>query len=233
MESRVCTKCEILKISTDFHKKKAAKSGLDSWCKVCSLLAARERYEKNRAEIKVRRATYRKEHREKINAQSKEWRRKHPDKAKKKCEHNKLLHMCKQCGGGSICEHGRVRSECKACGVHSRFINRGFTTDQIKEMGSVKTCQFPNCLVQSNRRQFHSDHVHDGSKINPENYRGELCLGHNILLADLDRNPEQANAEAKEYMSRRPYVRRGERHDDSITTNSFGQSQQNESKRKS
>jgi hypothetical protein len=72
-------------------------------------------------------------------------------------------------------------------------------------MGAIKTCQFPNCLVQSNERLLSSDHFHDGHKINQNNYRGEICAGHNRLLADLDAHPEWANQEAQEYMKRRPY----------------------------
>jgi hypothetical protein len=73
-------------------------------------------------------------------------------------------------------------------------------------------CQYPNCLVRRKlSKSLHSDHFHDGHKINTENYRGEICLGHNILLADLDAYPERANAEAQEYMRRRPYSRKVKR----------------------
>jgi hypothetical protein len=75
-------------------------------------------------------------------------------------------------------------------------------------MGAVLVCQFPRCLIQKSRKQLNSDHFHDGNKINPENYRGEICRGHNVLLTDLDAHPEWANAEAQEYMSRRPYSRK-------------------------
>ncbi len=43
--------------------------------------------------------------------------------------------------------------------------------------------------------------------VNTENYRGEICRGHNFLLRDLDRHPEWANPEETEYMNQRPYSR--------------------------
>jgi hypothetical protein len=77
--------------------------------------------------------------------------------------------------------------------------------EQIKEMGAIKVCQFPNCLVQSNGKSLNSDHYHDGNKINPNNYRGELCHEHNMLLGWLEKFPEAAITNAIEYMKRRPY----------------------------
>jgi hypothetical protein len=121
------------------------------------------------------------------------------------CEHGRQKHKCKDCGGSAICEHGRQKHTCKECGTHNTFIRNGFTPEQIKEMGVIKTCQFPNCLVQSNGKSLNSDHYHDGNKINPNNYRGEICYGHNMLLASLDRFPEEASAKAQEYMNRRPF----------------------------
>jgi hypothetical protein len=81
----------------------------------------------------------------------------------------------------------------------------GFTINQIKEMGAIKTCQFPNCITTSKDKSLHSDHFHDGHKINTDNYRGEICAGHNILLGWLDNHHEDASSKAQEYMDRRPF----------------------------
>jgi hypothetical protein len=103
-----------------------------------------------------------------------------------------------------MCEHRRIKSKCKECGFSTRhFLKGSFTINQLKEIGSIKICQFPNCLIQSN--SLNSDHYHDGQKINPNNYRGEICYDHNILLASLDKFPEEASINAIEYMKRRPY----------------------------
>ena len=105
------------------------------------------------------------------------------------------------------CEHNAQRYNCKKCGTHRRLLRGGFTSEQIKEMGAVKHCQFPGCLIQVTTRLLDSDHFHgeNKDKINTENYRGELCRGHNILFADLDAHPEWADDAAKEFMARRPY----------------------------
>ena len=121
------------------------------------------------------------------------------------CEHGRQKSRCKECGGSGICEHGRRKSYCKECGrINNNFQRNAFTKNQIKEIGAIKVCQFPDCLVQSN--SLHSDHYHDGDKINPNNYRGEICYWHNGLLSVFDAHPEQANPEAAEYMKRRPFM---------------------------
>ena len=129
-----------------------------------------------------------------------------------KCLHNKQRQMCRECGGNGICGHDRQRSTCKQCGTHLHMLRGGFSPEEIKEIGAVAGCQFPGCLVQAilqtNGRRLNSDHRHDGHKINTENYRGELCFGHNTMLSDFDRHPEWANADALEYMRRRPYAKK-------------------------
>jgi len=125
------------------------------------------------------------------------------------CEHARRRCSCKICGGSRFCEHGVQRAFCKECGTHTYLLRGGFSPEEIKKLGAVDVCQFPGCLVhavtQANGRRLNSDHAHDGRRINTENYRGEVCFGHNVLLSDLDAHPEWANAEAREYMQRRPY----------------------------
>jgi hypothetical protein len=127
------------------------------------------------------------------------------------CAHGKERRHCSPCGGNQTCEHGKQRYGCKKCGVHRYLRMGGFSVEEIKAIGAVTICEFPGCLVQAvlqaNGRQLNSDHAHDGNPINTENYRGEVCFGHNLLLGDLDSHPEWANTEAKEYMRRRPYSR--------------------------
>jgi hypothetical protein len=123
------------------------------------------------------------------------------------CKHNKRKDMCKECAGSQFCEHTRLKCDCKVCGTNTKFLRGGFMINQVKEIGKVKICQFPNCLIQAHHKPLHSDHCHDGNELNTENYRGEICRGHNLLLADLDAHPEDANEEARKYMNRRPYKR--------------------------
>jgi hypothetical protein len=44
---KLCTKCEVIKESSEFHKRLIAKDGLQSWCKIC-LRADNKRMEGNR-----------------------------------------------------------------------------------------------------------------------------------------------------------------------------------------
>jgi hypothetical protein len=123
------------------------------------------------------------------------------------CIHEKRQEQCKECGGRTICKHGKRNIQCKRCGTNVKLLRGGFTKDEIIEMSLVKHCQFPGCRVEATWRQLNSDHYHDDQQITTENYRGEICRGHNVLLVDLDQHPEWANMEAKEYMNRRPYSR--------------------------
>ena len=59
---------------------------------------------------------------------------------RKRCPHNRLKAVCKECGGSSICEHQRVRSRCKECGgtgicEHQRI------RSQCKECGGGAICE--------------------------------------------------------------------------------------------
>jgi hypothetical protein len=127
------------------------------------------------------------------------------------CLHGRRHSLCKECKGSAICEHSKQRSYCKQCGTSAALRNGGFSPTEIREMGAVQCCQFPGCSIQAelqaNGRRLNSDHLHDGQPINPENYRGEVCFGHNVMLSDWDKHPEWASAEAREYMRRRPYSR--------------------------
>lgn len=122
------------------------------------------------------------------------------------CKHGIILRQCRQCGERHFCKHGRRILACKQCGTHAGLRKNGFTAEQIEQMGNVEHCQYPGCVIQPiKNRALHSDHDHtQGREITPANYRGELCAGHNRLLADLDRRPEWASPDALEYMKRRP-----------------------------
>jgi ribosomal protein S27AE len=130
---------------------------------------------------------------------------------RKRCQHDRQAQTCPFCGGNAICEHHKQRQNCKKCGLYRPLLKGGFSSEEVKTIGAITTCQFPGCLVQAvlqaNGRQLSSDHLHDGHKLNTENYRGEVCFGHNMLLSELDAHPEWANAEAREYLRRRPYGR--------------------------
>jgi len=58
----------------------------------------------------------------------------------KKCEHNRIKSICKECGGCSICEHGRQKSTCKECGGAS-ICEHGRIKSKCKECGGSQICE--------------------------------------------------------------------------------------------
>ena len=133
------------------------------------------------------------------------------------CEHGRQRPSCRDCGGTRFCNHFRTRRTCKLCGTHYKLLQGGFTPEEIREIGSQFHCQFPECYIryippttvlEGRARTLNSDHLHDGHRINPENYRGEVCLGCNIRLKSLDEHPEWATPSELAYMQRRPYSRK-------------------------
>jgi hypothetical protein len=131
------------------------------------------------------------------------------------CEHKRQKSQCKLCKGSRICEHGRQNAQCKPCGNYHRLIDGGFTVEEVRAIGAITTCQFPNCRITSERKSLCSDHAHGCIYVHNKKgvlslcrqcYRGEICEGHNKLMGWLDAFPECASAVALIYMKRRPYA---------------------------
>ena len=120
------------------------------------------------------------------------------------CGHGYYRSKCKECKGVSICEHERQRFQCKECGTHAGLKKAGFTKDEINQIGRIEICQFPRCTIRRPTK-FCSDHDHKDGVLSRESYRGEVCNGCNIRLADLDKHPEWATPEILEFMKRRPF----------------------------
>ena len=119
------------------------------------------------------------------------------------------------CGSNLCYGTGRKRNKsCCKCGGDKcgyRYIKYGFTREQYRSIGLINVCEFPGCLIQESARALCSDHYwgSDGTElISPENYRGEVCQGHNRILRDLDAHPEWASEEAKLFIARRPFSRK-------------------------
>lgn len=120
-----------------------------------------------------------------------------------------------KCGANLCYGTGRKRNKsCCKCGGDKcgyRYIKYGFTREQYRSVCLIKVCEFPGCLIQESARALCSDHYwgSDGTElISPENYRGEVCQGHNRILRDLDAHPEWASEEAKLFIARRPFSRK-------------------------
>jgi hypothetical protein len=65
MNSKVCTKCKVLKSVEEFHKKKSSKDGLTSWCRSCRNESNIEYRKENTEKGKEYSSKYRKENTEK------------------------------------------------------------------------------------------------------------------------------------------------------------------------
>lgn len=65
-EFKKCTKCEIFKLKSEFHKDKSRKTGISERCKKCKALAVAGYYEKNKDSIKLKTEDYRQKNKEKL-----------------------------------------------------------------------------------------------------------------------------------------------------------------------
>ena len=57
-----------------------------------------------------------------------------------RCEHGRVKHTCKECGGSGICKHGRQKSSCKECGG-SGICEHGRQKSTCKECGWSDICE--------------------------------------------------------------------------------------------
>ena len=66
--------------------------------------------------------------------------RKYFSNNRKKCEHSRQQHTCKDCQGSSICEHSRQRSTCKICGG-SNICEHSRQRHTCKECDGTSICE--------------------------------------------------------------------------------------------
>lgn len=57
-----------------------------------------------------------------------------------RCEHGRLRHQCKECGGSQICEHNKQRRQCKECGG-SQICEHNRERTKCKECGGGSICE--------------------------------------------------------------------------------------------
>ena len=90
----------------------------------------------------------------------------HSTKSNKRCEHNKIRSVCKDCGGGSICCHNKERSKCKDCGG-SQICQHNKMKSQCKDCGGSRFCEH-------NKQRSHCKDC-NGSQICEHNKRRSIC----------------------------------------------------------
>jgi hypothetical protein len=85
MKNKRCTKCNKLKLLSEFYNNKNGRS----WCISCFRKLSLENYRKHKEEYKIRLFNWRKSNREKFNENQKEYRKNNPEVIKVNPTHRK------------------------------------------------------------------------------------------------------------------------------------------------
>ena len=171
---KICTKCNIKKPFSDFHKDRTTKTGVRSWCKQCisvdpkKIARVKKRYQENKEEIKKKRKEWYYSNIDKV----KETGRKYRDRPghKERVYNNNLMRMY----GIDINRYNQILESqnytCAICGS--------------TEIGT------------KHQKNFHVDHCHTTKKV-----RGLLCKSCNIMLGEAKDDP-RIISRAIEYLER-------------------------------
>ena len=143
MELKRCSKCSEEKPLSDFYKDENRPSGYATYCKKCSLIAAKEWREKNKERVKELRRNWNeenkltvleqnkkrtkkwrsnKDNREKANAANREYKKKNPEKVNAGAR--RRIKNCSPC---------YIKSKLKIQG----FIDNQITSDIIEEKRNI------------------------------------------------------------------------------------------------
>ena len=128
---KTCTKCGEVKGLGEFHKKSAAKDGLQDYCKSCESETSKDWYEAN----KDRLAEYREANKDRIAATFKYWYEANPEKVSAK-------------------NRNRRSRKLAAEGTHTAADIRAIFASQ---RGLCAACQIK--LVKSGKNRYHVDHI--------------------------------------------------------------------------
>ena len=146
MQLKKCSKCGEEKPLSEFYTDVSQSSGYATYCKKCSLIAAKEWREKNKERVKELRRNWNKANKEKVLEQNKKrlkkWRSNNNNREKAnaaKREYNKKNPEKINAG-----EKRRVEN-CSPCYIKSKLKRQGFIETQItpelieKKTGIIKT----------------------------------------------------------------------------------------------
>lgn len=87
-----CSKCEVIKPHSNFHKSKSSKDGFYSYCKECTKIRSKIYYADNADKFIAYTKSWKKSNPEKVNAQNQRWYKKNPDKAAQYQRNNRAKH---------------------------------------------------------------------------------------------------------------------------------------------
>jgi len=154
MISKVCTKCNIDKPLSDYHKQKSGKCGVASVCKLCKL-----EYKKQ----------YDKDNRSRNNEYLKEWNRKNPDKKKeydrvrfqkhKDKINNRIRDKYNTCPNTRIAQNIRTRIRLALKGKHKSKSSQELIGCTYKYLMSYLETKFEDGMSWNNHGEWHIDHI--------------------------------------------------------------------------
>lgn len=117
MEVKTCTKCNVTKLISEFHKDSRLKSGRAARCKSCTCQYKKEYYASSRGKATVK--AYVERNKEKISAYNKQYLRKYRDAQFK---NKRKLEFCLYKGGRCV-ECGFIASEDTTAAFDFHHIN--------------------------------------------------------------------------------------------------------------
>lgn len=153
-EDKVCSKCQLQKPQSRFHKNSKSRDGLHCYCKECRAKIQKEYRQENKEKITAYNKQYYKDNIERINHHHKEWSRRNRDKMDKFTKeyyqrnpermivHNQLNWAVKS---GKIIRP----SICSGCGGESNSIE-GHHDDYSKPLEVVWLCR--ECHIKFHKK---------------------------------------------------------------------------------
>lgn len=132
METKICSKCRERKHLEEFYTDVSQSCGRATYCKKCSLIAAKEWREKNKERVKELRQNWNKANKEKVFEQNKKrgekWRSNKDNREKANAKNREYKKKNRE-----IINVGerRRRENCSPCYIKSKLKRQGFIDSQI------------------------------------------------------------------------------------------------------
>lgn len=133
-ETKQCSKCDVIKLHSQFMKRKDSKDGLRGWCRQCmkeNCVQWREDNPEKAKEMDYKTSTKNAERR---NITGKAWYKRNPDRSK----HNHLMREY----GISLDDYNKLlviqQDKCAICGTHKSLHDKGLCVDHCHVTGKVR-----------------------------------------------------------------------------------------------
>ena len=146
MSYKVCTKCRKKKPVEEFYRKKTAKDGRQSWCRVCAFKYGKQHCQENKQQYQDNQRKWRRENPEKFKEYIKRYRQtdKYISISKQYSEKRKLGQY-----GLTSDDYNRMFEEqggcCEICGRHQDEFDRRLAVDHDCETEKVRGLLCAGC----------------------------------------------------------------------------------------